>query len=97
MNKHIVLKYPNALAEGLRINYNMEHRGEIHTIECSIDEKQPKPSWLQLHKFNFTSLKTKGCYSLLFEESKYNKNLDTLLFMDQVYALIMSQANYKID
>lgn len=97
MKKHIILKYPHEQAHGLKVNYKMEHTGDYHTIECMVDDSQVIPTWLQSVKFNFVSLKKEGRYSLLFEESKYNKNLDTLLFMDQVYAGIMAQANYAID
>lgn len=95
MNKHIIVKYP--FDQGLKVNYNMAQEGKYHTIQCMIDQEQAKPSWLQLHKFDFVSIKNDGCYSLLFEGSKFDKNLDTVLFMDQVYASIMTQANYKID
>lgn len=96
MNKHIIMELPDAMVHGLKINYSMEHQGDYHTIECTVDQEQAKPSWLQLYKFNFVSLKIKGYYNLLFEPSKYDKNLQTLLFMDQVYVLIMSRAKYKI-
>jgi|SRR5690606_16178937 len=97
MNKYIILKYPHAQADGLKVNYRMEHHGDLHTIECVVDQDQGKPDWLQSYKFNFVSWKRNSTYSLLFEESKYSKNLETVLFMDEVYASIMEQANYTID
>lgn len=97
MKKHIIVKYPHAQAHGVKINYSMEHQGDLHTIQCVIDQEQAKPGWLQSYKFDFVSLKRKSRYSLLFEESKYNKNLETILFMDEVYASIMAEANYKTD
>lgn len=97
MSKHITLRYPNVQADALKINYSMEQQGDLHTLYCTVELREVKPEWLQSCNFRFVSLKKKSHYSLLFEESKYNKNLETLLFMDEVYATIMRQARYPVD
>ncbi|NGM61506.1 hypothetical protein G5B30_06180 [Sphingobacterium sp. SGG-5] len=96
MEKFVIVNYPASRATSLKVNYSIQLSGKLQTIECHVDDKQPLPKWLQLHRFNFVSLKSQNTYSLLFEESKYNKNLDTLLFMDEVYASIMEQRNFQV-
>lgn len=97
MSRYITLRYPNGKTDALKINYNMEQHGDLHTLHCTVELQEVKPEWLQSCNFHFVSLKRKSHYSLLFEGSKYNKNLETLLFMDEVYATIMQQASYPID
>lgn len=97
IEKFVKVNYPEPSSQGLKINYNIQLTGNIQTIECVVDNKeQPLPSWLQLRKFSFISIKTKDIYSLLFNESKYDKNLDTLLFLDEVYAVIMNEGNFRV-
>lgn len=95
MEKFVIVNYPEQVSGDLKINYRIQLSGKLQTIECVVDNKQPLPGWLQLHKFNFVSLKTKDMYSLLFDQSKYNKNLDTVLFMDKVYAKIMNAGSFR--
>lgn len=96
LDKHIILQFPDAQAKELTVNYSEEELHDYYIIKCQVKCEPPKPSWLQLSKFIFTSIKTDGLYSLLFEERKYNKNLQTLLFMDEVYTTIMRKSNYGV-
>ncbi len=96
MEKYVIVSYPESVSTALKVNYSIQLAGKLQTIECQVDNGQPLPKWLQLHKFNFVSLKKQDAYSLLFEESKYNKNLDTILFMDKVYAMIMEQRSFRV-
>ncbi len=94
MEKFIIVNYPESRSTALKVNYSIQLDGKLQTIACYVDDRQSIPKWLQLHKFDFVSLKNRDTtYSLLFEETKYNKNLDTLLFMDKVYAMIMEEKN----
>jgi hypothetical protein len=90
-----MVSYPEPVSGPLKVNYRVEQSGELQTIECAIDNGQPIPGWLQLQKFTLVSLKTKDTYSLLFDERKYDKNLDTVLFMDKVYAKVMRAGNFR--
>ncbi|HMR19891.1 MAG TPA: hypothetical protein PKA53_11390 [Sphingobacterium sp.] len=95
MEKFVMVSYPEPVSGPLKINYRIEQSGELQTIECVVDNKQSIPGWLQLQKFTLISLKTKDMYNLLFDQSKYNKNLDTVLFMDKVYAKIMRAGSFR--
>lgn len=95
--KSVLVSYPKATSSPLKVVYKVSQDGNMQTIECAIDNGQTFPEWLQLKRFDFVSLKSKGIYDLLFEESKYNKNLDTLLFLDQVYEEIMRKGSYPIN
>jgi len=96
VDKHVVLRFPDKSDRELKVNYRTVLDGDLHIIECKVSNEHAKPGWLQLEKFNFTSLKMQGVYNLLFEERKFDKNLETVLFMDEVYARIMAHSNYKI-
>lgn len=96
MEKFVMVNYPEPFSGALKVNYRIDQAGELQTIECVVDNKQPLPSWLQLQKFPLVSIKINDTYDLLFDHRKYDKNLDTVLFMDEVYAEIMQAESYRI-
>lgn len=95
--KSILVSYPKPSSAPVKVVYRVSQDGSLQTIECAIATGQSFPEWLQLKRFDFVSLKSKGAYDLLFEETKYNKNLDTVLFLDQVYAEIMKKDSYPVN
>lgn len=97
MINEIYLNFPNENSSTLKINYKITQENNIHTIACTVDPKYQVPSWLQSTKFNFNSLKRNDHFSLLFEDMKFNKNLETILFMDRCYAKIMKSSALSFD
>lgn len=97
MTKNILVSYPNAEDSPLKVKYKVSNSGKIKTINCVMSTDQTIPNWLQLRKFDFRSLKEGKKYNLLFEEKKFEKNLDTVLFLDKVYEKIMTTANHTIE
>lgn len=89
MTKNILVSYPDSTSSPVKVAYRVSKSGQFQTIECALTSDQSIPSWLQLRKFDFLSMKFKGVYKLLFEEKKFDKNLDTVLFLDKVYEKIM--------
>lgn len=96
MENFLKVRYPDSTSAALQIDYSISSHGKLHTIECKVSDGQKIPQWLQLQKFSFVSIKKKEFYDLLFNEKKYDKNLDTLLFLDRVYAAIMADRKFKI-
>lgn len=94
--KFVLVNYPESSSDPLKVNYRVHQEGDFQTIECALSNNQSFPKWLQLKKFDFVSLKSKGVYDLLFEEKKFDKNLDTVLFLDKVYEVIMKAGKYPI-
>lgn len=97
MKKEIYLNYPNASSGEIKVNFKVTQENNIHHIECAVDTADKVPNWLQSTRFNLTSMKKNNHCSLLFEEMKYNKNLDTILFMDRCFAKIMESLNLSYD
>ncbi|MCY4779017.1 hypothetical protein ORI89_05110 [Sphingobacterium sp. UT-1RO-CII-1] len=95
--KSILVNYPKSSSTPVKVVYRVSQEDSFQTIECAVATGQSFPEWLQLKKFDFVSMKSKGVYDLLFEETKYNKNLDTVLFLDQVYAEIMKTNKYPVN
>ncbi len=97
MRKEIFLKPTYAVTPTLKVIYTMSKEGKYHHIACEVDLSYNKPEWLEMSKFNFISIKDKDHYSLLFDDLKFNKNLSTIHFIDQVYASIMQTNSYSFD
>lgn len=97
MKNEIYLNYPKSNSSAIKVNYKITQQANIHTIECAIDSDSTIPNWLQLTKFYFNSIKNNNHFSLLFEDYKYNKNLDTILFWDKCYAMIMKDSKLSFD
>ena len=89
MDKFITVSYSfRGTAIQIPLMYNIETAGNTQTIACIVDSKSA-PQWLQLRKFDVISLKEKNFYIPLFNEINNEKNYDTVLFIDKVYADIM--------
>jgi hypothetical protein len=95
MHHTIAITYPSDAQAPLTLGYSMELVDDVHTISCSVDGKQ-FPIWLQLKKFQMSSLKQKNRYLPLFSEVNSSKNIDTSLFIDLVYNRIMQAENFKL-
>lgn len=96
MTKFVMINYPEPTSGAVQVNYRITNSGDIQHIECVVDKKLGIPNWLQMEKFNLTSMKFDDAYDLVFEPKKYEKNLDTVLFIDEVYAEIMRAESYRI-
>lgn len=93
----VLVENVNTSSTPLKVKYRIRQEGNLQTIECALASDQPFPDWLQLKRFDFISLESKGAYDLLFEEKKFDKNLDTLLFLDRVYEVIMKAGSFPIN
>lgn len=90
MSKNILIHYPKANSSPVSVNYKITKEGEIKTITCTVPDKANIPNWLELQKFEMTAMKFDNKYNLLFEQRKFDRNLDTVLFIDKVFEKIMS-------
>lgn len=89
MNNNILIHYPKASSNPVSVNYKITKQGPIKTITCIVPDKDNIPNWLELQKFEMTAMKFDNKYNLLFEQRKFNRNLDTVLFIDKVFEKIM--------
>jgi hypothetical protein len=91
MNKSITVSYVfRDTIVPIELAYTIQMAGEVQTIACSVSNSN-LPTWLQLRKFEIISQFNKGKYAPLFNETNNGKNLDTVLFIDTVYADIMTK------
>lgn len=97
MKNEILINFPEAESNPIKVNYKIYQANNLHTIECAIDGKEGAPSWLQSTQFSLTSIKNNNHFSLLFEDLKYNKNMETFNFINKCYAKIMNRANLSFD
>ena len=77
------------------LTYAINMQGDVHTIVCSVTGSR-FPNWLQLRKFEMSSLKELNLYTPLYSEVNNNKNMDTGMFIDKVYADIMIAEKLKV-
>lgn len=89
MNNTILIHYPKSSSSPVNVNYKVSNQGNLKTITCTVPDKSNIPKWLELEKFELTAMKFDKEYDLLFEQSKFNRNLDTVLFIDKVFQKIM--------
>lgn len=96
MGKSITVSYSSGnIAAQVLLTYATEVVKNVQTILCSV--KGPAfPEWLQLRKFEMSSLNENNYYVPLFSEANNCKNMATVLFIDQVYTDIMRAENLKI-
>lgn len=90
MNKNILIHYPKPSSRPVSVDYKITKEGPIKTITCTVPDKANIPNWLELQKFEMTAMKFDNKYNLLFEQRKFDRNLDTVLFIDKVFEKIMS-------
>lgn len=92
MKNNVTVSYPKANSTPVNVKYSISKQGKFKTITCAVASTTAIPTWLELTKFDFVAIKSEDSYDLLFEEKKYNKNLDTVLFMDKVFEKIISDS-----
>ena len=95
MHHTISIAYPSPTVPSISVNYSIEQAEELQTITCVVTDTQV-PLWLQLRKFNLLSMRQNGSYVQLFNEANESKNMDTTLFIEKVYAGIMSAERLKV-
>lgn len=88
MEQSILVTYPLNNSPELEVFYKFERADDIDMIVCRIPIKGV-PSWLQLRNFTLLSQVSDSGYCPLFNEINNSRNVDTALFIDQVYADIM--------
>jgi len=89
MNTNILIHYPKSTSTPINVNYKVSNNGNVKTITCSLPDKGNIPNWLELQNFELTALKIDQEYNLLFEQRKFDRNLETVLFIDKVFEKIM--------
>lgn len=89
MSSNILIHYPKANSRPVSVNYKISIEGGLKTITCVVPDKDNAPSWLELQKFELQAMKFDNSYDLVFEQRKFDRNLDTVLFMDKVFEKIM--------
>jgi len=94
MNNSVTVDYPLGSDNQIMVVYAIEQVEDLQTIKCSVEGKGV-PLWLQLRKFNVSSVKKLGSYTALFSEINNSRNLDTSLFIDLVYSSIMKAEHFK--
>jgi len=85
----------NNTTSEIQVNYSVRLVETTHTIACSVINEHI-PNWLQLRKFEIVSVHEKQGYVPLFNEINNEKNLATILFIDQVYTDIMKAEKLKV-
>lgn len=89
MSNNILIHYPKANSRPVSVNYKVSNEGGLKTISCTVPDKDNSPAWLELQKFDLVAMKFDNSYDLVFEQRKFDRNLDTVLFMDKVFEKIM--------
>jgi hypothetical protein len=67
----------------------------VQTIFCEVPGP-PFPGWLRMRKFELTSLHQGKGVERLFTDNNMAHNMDTDLFMDEVYNSIMAAEKFRI-
>lgn len=93
MKQNILVSYPKKTSTPVNVHYSITQQGNFKTISCAVPTIEVTPIWLELRKFELVAMKYNGNYELLFEHRKYEKNMDTVLFMDKVFESIIAAAN----
>ncbi|OJW77373.1 MAG: hypothetical protein BGO69_18505 [Bacteroidetes bacterium 46-16] len=98
MGKVINISYKLSTSDQLitiPVSYVIENNEDMYTITCTVNPGNSLlPFWLQ-RKFNIKLLFTDGYFIHLFDESNIIKNLDTSLFIDQVYDSIITKEKLR--
>ncbi|MFI5195656.1 MAG: hypothetical protein ACHQD8_01075 [Chitinophagales bacterium] len=85
----------NNVPSEIQLTYTVQLVETVHTISCCVISEHI-PNWLQLRKFEITSIHEKQGYVPLFNEINNEKNLATILFIDQVYTNIMKAEKLRV-
>ena len=80
-----MVSYPKKTSTPVHVHYSIIQQGNFKTITCAVPSIAEIPTWLELRKFELVAMKYNGNFELLFEHRKYEKNMDTVLFMDKVF------------
>lgn len=89
MMNNILVHYPKSNSKPVSIDYKISNEGNFKTITCAVADKDTVPAWLELLKFELVAMKFDKSYDLVFQNKKFDRNLDTVLFMDKVFKNIM--------
>ncbi|MEN5433438.1 hypothetical protein ABE545_07335 [Sphingobacterium faecium] len=90
MKQNIMVSYPKKTSTPVHVHYSITQQGNFKTITCAVPSIEEIPTWLELRKFELVAMKYNGNFELLFEHRKYEKNMDTVLFMDKVFESIIA-------
>ena len=90
-----ILSSFNNVSSEIQLAYAVQLVDTVHTITCNVVSDHI-PNWLQLRKFDITSTHEKNGYVPLFNEINNEKNLATILFIDQAYTDIMKAEKLKV-
>lgn len=93
MMNNILIHYPKPNSRPVSIDYKISNEGDLKTISCAVTDKDNAPAWLELFKFELVAMKFDQSYDLVFENKKFDRNLDTVLFIDKVFENIMEIRN----
>ncbi|MBS1587527.1 MAG: hypothetical protein JSS82_18485 [Bacteroidetes bacterium] len=99
MQKVIIVPYTlNSTGQELNITiaYTIDANDDLHTITCTVNPGMTVlPFWLQ-RKFNIRLMYTDRSYERLFSETNIIRTLDTSLFIDKVYAMVMAKEKMRM-
>lgn len=97
MEKNIIVPFLfNSRSIEITVRYSVEIFEHIQIVYCKIcRNEEHHPQGLQLHKFELRSLLVDGVCVPLYNDHENIKNVNTLMFIDKVYAEIMSKEKYK--
>lgn len=97
MDKTIAVQFHfNGLETPIIVTYKILMEETIQVINCSIDKNEHR-NLLQLNKFELKSKFSEGEYVPLFNETIQKKNIDTSMFVDQVYVAIMAKEKMPVN
>jgi hypothetical protein len=77
------------------LKYAIQVQENTQTISCSVEGLQ-LPLWLQLRKFEVSSLNEQNVFVPLYNEVNNGKNMATVLFIDKAYFDIMRAEKLQV-
>jgi|SRR5690606_23276292 len=97
MTKHIKVPYNRQQNDvTVDVTYSIDLDEDIQQITCTVTRGEDN-AWLQLYKFVCRSVAIKGVYTRLFYDNGNIKNVDTSLFIDKTYGLIMKKERLQVE
>lgn len=80
----------------LPIAYIIETVNGLLVITCSLANNAQIPTWLQVRKFELRSIVEDSGYTPLYTYQENVKNMETLVFIEKTYELVMAKEKFKI-
>lgn len=80
----------------LPISYEIEMHDGVHVITCSMPGNARVPTWLHVRKFELRSIVEDAGYTPLYTYQENVKNMETLVFIEKAYELVMIKEQLKI-